>query len=225
MNTLFRMNYKLPKEELANLVKNQLLSFVPSEYIDFDLLINTIYKEVLPKVEYNISHSDNKYFVSNNDGEGGKIVNFNPFNSVQWMIFLYTLSHELYKVNSPLADAVYYLNKIMNCVELFYAIELPSIWSAEHPVASVMGRATYGDHFFFYHGCTVGTSKDRFGNIQHPVIGENVHMYANSSIIGRATVGDNVIVGAGTMIKNEDVPSNCMVFGQSPNLVIKPLIE
>ena len=44
----------------------------------------------------------------------------------------------------------------MNSVDLFYAIELPQKFGAEHPLGSVMGRAKYGDGFFFYQGCTVG---------------------------------------------------------------------
>ena len=50
-------------------------------------------------------------------------------------------------------------------------------------------------------------------------------MFANSSMIGDTTIGDNVIVSAGTQIVNDNVPSNCIVFGQSPNLVIKNKTE
>lgn len=44
----------------------------------------------------------------------------------------------------------------MNGVDLFYAIELPQKFGAEHPLGSVMGRAKYSEGFFFYQGCTVG---------------------------------------------------------------------
>lgn len=46
-------------------------------------------------------------------------------------------------------------------------------------------------------------------------------MFANSSVIGDTIIGDNVVISAGTQIVNDNVPSNCIVFGQSPNLVIK----
>ena len=109
----------------------------------------------------------------------------------------------------------------MHSVDLFYAIELPSIWSAEHPLGSVMGRAKYSDNFFFYQGCTVGGTKDKEGNIFYPELEENVRMYANSSILGRCHIGKNVQIGAGALVKNQDVPDNSIVFGQSPNLIIK----
>ena len=49
-------------------------------------------------------------------------------------------------------------------------------------------------------------------------------MYSNSSILGNSRIGNNVNIGAGAIVKNQDVPDNCTVFGQSPNLIIKKSI-
>ncbi len=46
-------------------------------------------------------------------------------------------------------------------------------------------------------------------------------MCMNSAIIGDCHIGDNVTIGAGALVKDEDIPSNSLVFGQSPNLIIK----
>ena len=48
-------------------------------------------------------------------------------------------------------------------------------------------------------------------------------MYAHAQIIGNCHIGDNVKVGAGCLVKDQDVPANSLVFGQSPNLIIKPV--
>lgn len=109
----------------------------------------------------------------------------------------------------------------MNCVDLFYAIELLKKFGAEHPLGSGMGRAKYGEGFFFYQGCTVGGTVGKNGEIYYPILGGNVQMFANSSILGRCKVGDNVKIGVGALVKNEDIPSHSIVFGQSPNLIIK----
>ncbi len=143
-----------------------------------------------------------------------------PFNSVINCNYLYWLSRELYQIHSGAADKVYYLNKMLNSVDLFYAIELPEEWSCEHPLGTVMGRAKYGNHFFFYQGCTVGGNYNN-GVLQYPVIGNNVIMYSDSKIIGNSVIGDNVLIAANTYIKNETIPDNSIVFGQSPNLIIK----
>ena len=168
---------------------------------------------VIRRLENCFRQCKNKYYSS--DGEPY----FNPYHSAQYTIFLYYLSNTIFKKGNPnfLADKIYYLNKIMNACDLFYAIELPDVFMVEHPVGSVMGRAKYGDGFMFYQGCTVG------GNLrlEYPVIGKDVHMYANSSIIGNCHIGDNVKLGAGCLIKDEDIPSDSLVFGQSPNLIIK----
>lgn len=170
-------------------------------------------KIAINKANTNFQHSNNKYF-----REG-----YNSLHSVMNMIFLYYLSNELFKRNicSGLCDKVYYLNKIMHSVDLFYAIELPQVFSAEHPLGAVMGRAKYSDGFFFYQGCTVGGTNDALGNIYYPVIDVNCHMFANSSILGKCYIGKNVNIGAGSIVKNQDIPDNCTVFGQSPNLIIK----
>lgn len=179
------------------------------------------FDEALTACEENFIHSNNKYYIR--EIEGKKEVYFNPFHSVQWMTFLYYLGHIIYKKGSTtkVCDKLYYLNKVLNGLDMFYAIEMPAHFGAEHPVGSVMGRAQYSDGFFFYQGCTVGGTRDKEGNLYYPVIEENVHMYANSSILGRCHIGRNAQIGAGALVKNQDVPDNCTVFGQSPNLIIK----
>ncbi len=154
----------------------------------------------------------NKYYVDIN----GECI-FNPFHSGQYSIFLYFLSRDVWiNGNSLLADRVYYLNKIMNGLDLFYEVVMPDIFFLEHPVGSVVGRATYENFFSFQQNCTVGGNRDIY-----PTIGRHVRMFANSSIIGNSVIGDNVFVSAGCMIKNENIPNNTIVFGSSPNLILK----
>jgi serine O-acetyltransferase len=93
---------------------------------------------------------------------------------------------------------------------------MPDVFFLDHPVGSVLGRATYGLNFSFSQNCTVGNNKGIF-----PTIGKNVQMLSGSKILGRCKIGDNVIVSANTYIKDTDIPANSLVFGSSPNLVIK----
>lgn len=145
----------------------------------------------------------------------------NPLNGVMYTNYLYWLSHYAYlDGREELAAKVYGLNKMLHSVDLFYAIELPEIWSCEHPLGAVMGRAVYGNRFFFYQGCTVGGNRHN-GKLTYPVIGDNVMMYSNSKILGESKIGDDVTVAANTYIINEVIPDNSIVFGQSPKLVIK----
>ena len=117
-------------------------------------------------------------------------------------------------------DKVYYLNKIMNSVEWYWGISLPKHFWAEHPIGSVLGRAIYGDYFFIYQGCTVGGNR-KLDELFYPIIGHHVLMYAGASVIGMSKIGDYVIIAANTHIVNQDIPSCCIVFGKSPDIIIK----
>ncbi len=50
-------------------------------------------------------------------------------------------------------------------------------------------------------------------------------MYSNSKVLGRSHIGDYVTLSANAYVINEDIPDNCMVFGQSPNLIIKKRVH
>lgn len=154
-------------------------------------------------------------------------VQFSPLISTHWMIFLYRLSHEIFVQSggtAPEADQVYYLNKVLHALDWFYAIDLPVHFLCEHPLGSVLGRANYGDHFVVYQGTTVGGNRSH-GKLQYPVIGDNVILYANSTVLGDTHIGNNVVVSAGTYLINEEIPDNCIVFGKSPDIIIKTKSE
>lgn len=112
----------------------------------------------------------------------------------------------------------------MHANDWFYQIELPKHFWAEHPLGSVLGRAKYGDYLFVYQGTTIGGNRSLENGesvLRYPTLGNNVVLYANSTVLGNTKIGDNVIVAANTYLINEDIPSNCIVFGTSPNIVIK----
>lgn len=203
------MYCKLSKDEILGMVKHQISSnwggYITSE------INNNVINLALSRSEECYSKSKSKYFRNGNE------IEFHIENSIQYSIFLYYLSNSLYKSgNMDSASYVYYLNKIMNSVELFYAVELPDHFGMEHPLGSVMGRAKYGDYFFFYQGCTVGGNGGFY-----PILGNNVTMYSNSKVLGNSSIGNNVIIGANVYIKDTDISDNSIVFGQYPNLIIK----
>lgn len=205
------MILEIQKTELIAQIKKQLDSlFLISEEELSQIELNI--DRVLERTEYCFARTKNKYYSKNGE------VYFNPFHSGQYTIFLYYLANTIYQKSNAarLADKVYFLNKTLNGCDLFYEIELPSVFMLDHPVGSVMGRAKYGEYFQFGQNCTVGNNKGIF-----PVISNNVQMTANSMIIGNCLIGENSIIGAGACVKDENIPANSLVFGQSPNLIIK----
>jgi serine O-acetyltransferase len=208
------MRLELPRDQLVRLVVKQVNNlFFLDEDSELGLLAPAV-EWALERCEYCFSHIDNKYY-----NRGGETY-FNPFHSGQYTIFLYYLSNSIYRGSGAtagtLADRVYYLNKCLNGVDLFYEVELPRVFFLDHPVGSVLGRAAYGEFFSFTQDCTVGQNKGLY-----PVIGRNVKMMSGSKIVGRCNVGDNVILSANTYLKDDDIPACSLVFGSSPSLIVK----
>lgn len=134
-----------------------------------------------------------------------------------YTVFLYKLSNKLYKNNYiETASKIYYLNKIMNSVELFYEVEMPQNFFLDHPLGSVMGRAKYGEFFTFSQGCIVGENKGVY-----PRIGNFVTMMSNSKIVGKSIIGNNCIIAANTYVKDAIVPDDTIVFNNGKELVFK----
>ena len=198
------------KSEISGILIHQLESFFPINEEEKTCIIDHL-EGVLLRVEKCFTPNPNKYYHRNGD------VYFNLFHAGQYTVFLYFYSREVFLCgNSILADKIYFLNKIMSSCDLFYEVEMPDFFMLDHPQGSVMGRAKYSNGFSFSQYSTVGNNNDIY-----PVIGKNCRMCMNSAIIGKCNVGDNVTIGAGAIVKDEDIPSNCLVFGQSPNLIIK----
>jgi serine O-acetyltransferase len=192
--------------------------------------LNSFWPTVVDKQQmmYHISHAIEKtiasYDVSNTKYYLQK--GFSVLNSTVYAVFLYHLSHEigLRGGSSELADKLYYLNKIMNCVEWYWNIELPEHFVVEHPVGTVLGKATYGDYLCVFQGVTIGANF-REKECLWPVIGNHVTLYANSSVIGNCHIGNNVIIAANAFLFNEIIQDNSVVYGSSPELVVRNCTE
>lgn len=206
------MIFEIPKEDILKGLISQLTSFFSVSEDEVNVL-NSLSESVFTRCEINFSKNNNKYY-----SRKGKTY-FNPYHSGQYTVFLYYFSNTLFKEEQQfvrLADKLYYLNRIMNSCDLFYEVELPDFFMLDHPLGSVMGRGKFGNYFAFSQNCTVGNNNNIF-----PIIGEQVTMTANSMILGNSRIGNNVILGAGACVKDQDIPDNSIVFGSSPNLIIK----
>lgn len=85
-----------------------------------------------------------------------------------------------------------------------------------HPNSIVINpNAIIGRNFVLRHGVTIGNKFNREKNIESgsPIIGDNVEIGANSTIIGHINVGMNVKIGANTFV-DFDLPSDKIVLPQ-----------
>lgn len=98
--------------------------------------------------------------------------------------------------------------QIANSCQLDYGIAL------YHPYCTIINADKIGEGFSVLHLTTLGAKN----NGEKPKIGKNVKLGASVIIIGDITIGDNVIVGAGSVV-TRDVPNNCIVAGNPARLI------
>ena len=82
----------------------------------------------------------------------------------------------------------------------------------DHGMGIVIGEtATIGDDCTIYHNSTLGgTGKDK--DKRHPDLGNNVMVGAGAKVLGPIKIGDNVKIGANSVVLKE-VPNNTTVVG------------
>lgn len=197
-------------QPLAQHIEQQIKSI-----LCIDVCVGDYLDRAVERANHAFSFSANKYYRAER-------LYPSPFHSCQYTILLYYLSNEMFLIDGNTNDAekVYYLNKVLNSVDIYYEVSMPSVFGLEHPLGSVMGRGVYGDYFFFYQGCTIGGSGG-----EYPVLGDGVIMYSNSKILGDCHIGDHVIMSANSYIVDKDVPSKSIVFGQGREAVIKAITD
>lgn len=83
-----------------------------------------------------------------------------------------------------------------------------------HPFATIINAEKIGDGLVIKNNVTIGYNYDK-----RPVIGNNVEINVNCVLSGGIHIGDNVVIGAGTVLF-KSVPDNCTVIG-NPAYIIK----
>ena len=89
----------------------------------------------------------------------------------------------------------------------------------DHGMAIIIGETTeIGDDVTIYQGVTLGgTGKDT--GKRHPTIGNRVMISSGAKVLGPFKVGDDVKIGAGSVVLKE-IPPGCTVVG-IPGTIVK----
>ncbi len=126
-----------------------------------------------------------------------------------YLMYLWFLSNTFWKEsgNDKAASKLYYLNKALHGLDCMYDTKLPDIFLIFHGVGTMLGKAGYADYMVVLQGCTVGSQK---GN--YPEFGKGVALTANSSVIGKCTLGDRATISTRTTVFQKDVPPDTTAF-------------
>lgn len=169
------------------------------------------------------------YFATLECLTGGEVLQFDDSDGVEsrntaerlfthtdhYAVFLIELMRTL-QLNgeSRLARDTFALNKALHSINVWIDVEMPPHYRLAHCVGTVIGKASLGDRLFIGHGCTIGAS----GGGEYPTIGRGVSLRAGSSVLGQCLIGDNVVLSAGVILINTDVPPESLVLSTNGSI-------
>jgi serine O-acetyltransferase len=129
----------------------------------------------------------------------------------------YRIAHELYKLEVPLLPRIITeMAHFETGIDIHPGAAIGSYFAIDHGTGVVIGETTIiGNHVKIYQGVTLGAKSfplDENGNPikgipRHPVVEDNVIIYAEATLLGRITIGKNSVIGGNMWIIN-DVPEN-----------------
>ncbi len=103
-------------------------------------------------------------------------------------------------------------------VDIHPAATIGRRFMIDHGMGVVIGEtAVIGDDCLIYQGVTLGMT-GKHGGKRHPTLGNNVMVGAGTIVLGDIHVGDNVKVAAGSVVVH-DVPADTTVAGNPAHVV------
>ena len=125
----------------------------------------------------------------------------------------YRIAHELYREEVPLIPRM--MTELAHSetgIDIHPAATIGKHFTIDPGTGAVIGATCIiGDNVKLYQGVTLGAKsfpldengKPIKGIPRHPIIGNNVIIYANSTILGRIHIGDGCIIGANVWVTKD----------------------
>lgn len=125
--------------------------------------------------------------------------------------FYYGKNNLLLKIILKPFQLYYSLMTNRYCIDLPFQTKIGAGLKLNHSYGIVVNAdAIIGENFYLGHNVTIGSN----GPKNVPVIGNNVTIFTGSVVIGNVSIGDNVVVGACSLVF-KDIPNNTIVGGNS----------
>ncbi len=133
----------------------------------------------------------------------------------------YRIANELLKLKVPLIPRI--ISELAHSetgIDIHPGAEIGEYFTIDHGTGVVIGETTIiGNKVKIYQGVTLGAKSfpvDNEGNPikgipRHPIVKDNVIIYAQATILGRITIGENSIIGGNVWI-DHDLPPNSKVI-------------
>lgn len=128
----------------------------------------------------------------------------------------YRVAHEFYKMGVDLIPRL--LTEMAHSetgIDIHPGAQIGDYFTIDHGTGVVIGETTIiGNNVKLYQGVTLGAKSfplDDNGNPikgipRHPILEDGVIVYANSTILGRITIGKNAVIGGNVWVTRDIAP-------------------
>lgn len=135
-------------------------------------------------------------------------------------ILAHRVAHKLYKWKLPIMPRVMsQITRFFTGIEIHPGAQIGKRFFIDHGMGVVIGETSIiGDDVLLYQGVTLGGTGKEHGK-RHPTLHNNIVVGSGAKILGNIEIGDNVRVGAGSVVIS-DVPQDSTVVGIPGRVVI-----
>ena len=137
------------------------------------------------------------------------------------------VAHALYKLGAPLvARIIAELAHSATGIDIHPGAEIGDSFFIDHGTGVVIGEtAVIGKRVRVYQAVTLGAkrfAKDENGllvkgNLRHPIVEDDVVIYAGATILGRITIGRGSVIGGNVWLTHSVPPDSHISQGQTRN--------
>lgn len=149
-----------------------------------------------------------------------KGIQFILYPGLQAIVIHRYLAHPLYRIKLRFwARLISQISRFLTGIEIHPGAKIGKGLFIDHGSAIVIGEtAVLGDNCIIFHNVTIGGTGKHWGK-RHPTIGNHVLFGTGATVLGPVNVGDNVKIGAESVVIMHDIPSNCTVVGAPGRIV------
>jgi serine O-acetyltransferase len=130
------------------------------------------------------------------------------------------VAHELLKLGIPILPRI--ISELAHSetgIDIHPGARIGEYFSIDHGTGVVIGETSIiGNHVLIYQGVTLGAKRFTFDengiplNVpRHPIIQDNVVIYANANVLGRITIGKGSIIGGNVWVTSDVAPNSKIV--------------
>lgn len=136
-------------------------------------------------------------------------------------LVLHRAAHWLWNIGIPFVPRlISHVARALTGIEIHPGATIGSGVFIDHGMGVVIGEtAIIGDLSLIYQGVTLGGTGKEIGK-RHPTLGTGVIIGAGAKVLGNIQIGNNVRIGAGSVVLRE-VPSDCTVVGIPGRIVYR----